>query len=474
MADSHPRPATGAAVADADAEGAATPASHPAGPPPGMDAMPTAARHTTAAGHAALSPGAEPHSVASSASTGRPEGVTPSGDGDTHRDIDHPSLPRSTGAFRATRLSPEPTPEDEAIFRHLVNDAVPADSLEGLAQPVTCYPGLTHVLAIHWHPQHIPLSVARRRLAALFPDARDMLVIPTEHNVLHVWDGFAGVEADCRDFRLGLKVQLLLHFREERVREAHTLRSMLRHTALYRGIQLRDLLETAAYPDADGHRHRVERAVRATGSGPEVIEVAAAYAAKLLTLLDAEGDTPTTDERRSTLLRDFAEAMRPTLGPVLTPQVHAYTKALRDRVKAEFPLDFFHDARAFMEEARALGGLVTIPHPEQFWPILLAGYDVDAIEVWNPQSRRHTNFLISVVREANERRAGSRPTLVMMGDDTHCGEMLRLSDAPERPRPAREIGVQPLWEDPVTLKELEKAGMTRPRVIEAFRQRLGH
>ncbi len=370
-------------------------------------------------------------------------------------------------------LDPVPDADDAALFRRLVDDTITTERLEALARPVQPRHGVDHVLAIHWHPQHVPLDVARRRLAALFPDARDMLVIPTEHNVLHVWGDHAGVEADCRDLRLGLKVQLLLHFRADRVREAHTLRAMLDHTALYRGIQLRALLETAARPDEAGHRHRVERAVRATGSGPEVLATAAACAAKLLCLLDAERDAPPADERRSTLLRDFVEARRPQLGPVLTPQVHAYTKALRDRVKAEFPLDFFHDAHAFMEEARGLGGLVTIPHPEQFWPILLAGYDVDAIEVWNPQSRRHTNFLISVVNEANAKHPSAKPTLVTMGDDTHFGEMLRLPDGPEQARLAREIGVQPLWEDPVTLKELERAGMTRERVIDAFRQRLG-
>ena len=52
-------------------------------------------------------------------------------------------------------------------------------------------------------------------------------------------------------------------------------------------------------------------------------------------------------------------------------------------------------------------------------------------------------------------------------------QMLRLPDGPEQARLAREIGVQPLWEDPVTLKELERDGMTRSRVIDAFRQRLG-
>lgn len=64
-----------------------------------------------------------------------------------------------------------------------------------------------------------------------------------------------------------------------------------------------------------------------------------------------------------------------------------------------------------------------IPHPEQFWPILLTGYDVDGVEVWNPQSHRYTNFLVSVLNEKNRRMDSSeRPLLIFMGDDTHMSE----------------------------------------------------
>lgn len=369
-------------------------------------------------------------------------------------------------------FAPEPDADDTALFRSLVDTEITAEQAAQLTTPAHTYPDQRHVLAIHWHPQHVSLETARQRITRLFPDSSDMLIIPTEHNALHEWDEFAGVEADCRDLRLDLKVQLLLHFKAERVREAHTLRSMLAHTARYRGLQLRDLLETAAAPAATRHRHRTERAVRATGADHTVVALAAACARKLLALLGDEVDAPSTDERRSTLLRDFVEARRPLFGPMLTPQLHAYTKALRDRVKAEFPLRFFHDAHAFIEEARGLGGVVTIPHPEQFWPILLAGYDVDAIEVWNPQSRRHTNFLISVIRENNENRFRNRPVLITMGDDTHLGELLRQAEGPDKARLSREIGVQPLWTDATTLMELQAAGMVRDHVMAAYRERL--
>ncbi len=47
---------------------------------------------------------------------------------------------------------------------------------------------------------------------------------------------------------------------------------------------------------------------------------------------------------------------------------------------------------------------MVIPHPEQFWPILLADYDVDGYEVWNPQSREYTDFLIRALDNQNKRR----------------------------------------------------------------------
>lgn len=374
-------------------------------------------------------------------------------------------------------LTPEPTEADCELFQRLVGTTISTRQQHILTTPRTTYPAQEQVLAIHWHPQHIPLQHAATRLQHLFPNAKEQLIIPTEHNVLHAWGEFAGVEVDCRDVRMSIKLQLLLHFCTERVVEAHTLQQMLHHTAHYRILQLKTLLQTAADPHHSQWKHRAERALRITKSNPDIITATAHYAAKLLALLKAENNSPATDERRSTLLRDFVEAQRATIGDNNVHQIHTYTKALRDSVKVDFSFDFFYEAQEFIEEAKALGGMVTIPHPEQFWPILLAGYNVDAIEVWNPQSRRHTGFLIDFITEENKRRAQTKgfnqqqEILITMGDDTHFAELLTPHAAPSATNFPRELGVQP-WDNNVLQKALQKAHRSRRSVMTEFRQRL--
>ncbi|MFI3272612.1 MAG: hypothetical protein R3Y11_11020 [Pseudomonadota bacterium] len=392
----------------------------------------------------------------------------------------------------AAMLVPEPDEQDTALFQRLIDTTLTQEHVDELITPQYTYAEEKEFLAIHWHPQHVPLDLVKQRFDALFPNVAeaDRLIIPTEHNVLHGWGDYAGVEVDCADHKMKLKVQLLLHFKVDAVgcvREelgdtagedkgkAHTLRTMLDHTARYRTKQLRHLLETAANPEAPQHQHRLERAVRASSATPQIVDFVSAQAHKLLHLLGTEVDAPTTDERRSTLLRDTVEAQRATLGPLFTAQVHAYTKALRGRVKAEFPLDFFYTAQECIEEARALGAMVTIPHPEQFWPILLANYDADGVEVWNPQSKRHTDFLIATITETNRRRAKSgkrKPIIVTTGDDCHVGEMVQqlVSD---HQRPVRELGVQGAWSDDNTLEALHEAGISRQSIMRAVRERLG-
>ena len=85
----------------------------------------------------------------------------------------------------------------------------------------------------------------------------------------------------------------------------------------------------------------------------------------------------------------------------------------------------------------------------------------------------HDKKIFLVAQRSPETEKPTSEDLFEMGTVSKILQMLRLPDGPEQARLAREIGVQPLWEDPVTLKELERAGMTRERVIDAFRQRLG-
>ena len=115
-----------------------------------------------------------------------------------------------------------------------------------------------------------------------------------------------------------------------------------------------------------------------------------------------------------------------------------------------------------------------IPHPEQFWPILLENYDVDGIEVWNPQSYEYTRFLIDVVNRENRTfRRRQRPLLITMGDDCHLGEKIKDPRYQDAAKAGREIGWQPPWEDLAIAKRLIAANCCRERVIQDYRDRLG-
>jgi hypothetical protein len=148
-------------------------------------------------------------------------------------------------------------------------------------------------------------------------------------------------------------------------------------------------------------------------------------------------------------------------------------KAVKEVVKSDFSLDYFFDARAVIEEVRGLGGCIIIPHPEQFWPVLLADYDVDGYEVWNPQSREFTEFLIDVVMRFNRARgSGGRELLVTMGDDCHMSEKIKTLDMIDPEKVAREIGIQPPWDDLSIRKRIVVSGLSRRSVIKRYRERL--
>ena len=148
-------------------------------------------------------------------------------------------------------------------------------------------------------------------------------------------------------------------------------------------------------------------------------------------------------------------------------------KAVKQIVKRDFSPKYFYRASEVIEEARFLGGGVVIPHPEQFWPILLADYDVDGYEVWNPQSQEYTEFLITVLHRQNRQRGRQeRPLLVFMGDDTHLGEKTKDPKLQDRVKVSREVGLQEAWDDPLIRKQVMLAGMDRQRVISEYQERL--
>ncbi|WP_041720310.1 PHP domain-containing protein [Pseudodesulfovibrio piezophilus] len=365
--------------------------------------------------------------------------------------------------------SEEVSEDDQSRFFAVVSTDLEPWQIEQVVTPSNVYVRQEALLAAHWHPEFVPMEYIRKRVDAMFPNRKEELLIPTQHNVLMSWGDYSGVEVDCYSSGFNRKVQLLLHFSNDRVQEAGVLKSMLAHTFKYRSGQLFEFMHTITRP----HEERLHKAAKATGADRELIEFVRINVAKIERMLDDHWKDVPRMSVKNKLLRNWFDSMRPELGDTAVNRVQAYLKAVKQLVKAEFNLSFFYRASEVIEEVRSLGGCVVIPHPEEFWPILLRNYDVDGIEVWNPQSQEYTEFLISVVNEQNQRRrGGERETLIFMGDDCHMGEKTKPVNQQDSAKAGREIGFQPAWDDLSIRKRLIVNNISRRTIIKEYKERL--
>jgi hypothetical protein len=365
----------------------------------------------------------------------------------------------------------EVTEEDARIYRELVSTDLSAEQIRMIEVPPRTYERQSSVVAVHWHQEFIPLQHVRTRVHALFPNREAELIIPTQHNVLSSWDGFTGVEVDCYSAGFNRKVQFLIHFATERIEgKGDVFRAMLDHTFKYRTSQLFEFLESildARFQD------RVDEAAGETWTDEDTVEFTRIHAARLKSMLERFHQATPPDMIKNKLIRDYMDRWREEYGDPLIDHVQVFLKALKMIVKRHFALDYFYRTEEMIEEVRALGGCIVIPHPEQFWPVLLDDIDIDGIEVWNPQSFEYTAFLIDVVNRKNASRPRTdRPILITMGDDCHMGEKVKDPRVQAPDKAGREIGVQPPWEDLNIRKNLIVAKADRINLIREYRARL--
>jgi len=373
-----------------------------------------------------------------------------------------------SGRSLATAATEEITDADRDRFFSVVSTALEPWQIEQVVTPPSVHPRLEALLATHWHPEFVPFDLIRKRVDAMFPNREEELLIPTQHNELMEWDGYCGVEVDCFSSGFNRKVQLLLHFASDKVKDAGVLKSMLAHTYKYRSSQLFEFMRAVTGPDAD----MVGKAARAVGADEDLMAFVRLNVAKVERLLDDNWSDVPRMSVKNKLLRNWFDALRDDLGDTAVDRAQAYLKAIKAQVKQRFDLSFFYRASEVIEEVRGLGGCIVIPHPEQFWPILLRNYDVDGIEVWNPQSQEYTEFLISVVNERNGHRPSGRDVLIFMGDDCHMGEKTKPLDQQDPEKSAREIGLQPAWSDLAIRKKLIVNNISRRSVIKEYKARL--
>lgn len=368
-------------------------------------------------------------------------------------------------------ISSEITDLDEASFEKVVSTRLSPEQINRIVHPPETFPRQLSVLAVHWHPEYVPMELIRQRIEATFPGKTNELIIPTQHNIIMSYDQhYSGVEVDCYSRGFKRKVQLLLHFRTERLENVGVLKSMLRHTFEYRSSQLFELMDTIIEPRWEDYR---QLAAEGTGVGESVINFAMVQTKKLRELLSRNESTIEPETVKNRLLSDFIDSQRPLYPYSLINRTQVFIKAVKKIVKANFSLSYFYRTSEIIEEARHIGCGIIVPHPEQFWPILLSDYDIDGYEVWNPQSREYTEFLINVINRQNKsRNQREKPLLLFMGDDTHLSEKLKDPVQIEAAKYYRDIGVQPAWEDLIIKKSLIIGSFSREKMIQDYRARL--
>jgi hypothetical protein len=354
---------------------------------------------------------------------------------------------------------------DEAswrLFDRLTSVELSAEEKLRAARPDRTAPEAESFLAVHWHPERAPLELVRQRLDSAFPRARDFLIVPTPHNQVAVFGPYAGVEADAYDRGYGLKIHLLVHFPAHRLPGAGAFLKMMDRTYRYRARQLLEILDLLAGPAL----FDIPK-LPSGKAGKEALGLARFCAVRLRELVDQSGliGTPRDETLKNRLLSDFMTALA---GPdPRLPLALEAARAAKRKVKAGFRPANFYSPREIIEEARALGAGVVIPHPPFFWPVLLDDLDVDGWEVWNPSSPNHAEFLTRALARANEARRGRR-LLAFMGDDTHLSAKYR----PDGERDGREIGFQDPWFDPDLARLLAETGHSLAGTLADYRARL--
>jgi len=368
------------------------------------------------------------------------------------------------------RIPRDVTDWDMETFLALTCDGVTPEQARAIRTPNVRFPRQEYVLAVHWHPEQVPMDMIRDRIAAMYPASQDELIIPTQHNQMLTWDEYAGVEVDCYSHGFNRKVQLLIHMRADRLDRAGVLMNMLKHTFKYRSSQLFEYLDALCAPE---WAERRQQAAAKAGSDEDVVEFTAIHARKLKSLILLNESRTPEDAIKNKLVRNYLDCLRESYDARFVNKAQVFAKAVKEVVKEGFALDYFYRASEVVEEARSIGAGIVIPHPEQFWPILLRNYDVDGIEVWNPQSQQYTEFLINVVLDQNRRGYHKdRPMLIFMGDDCHMSEKLKKPNEQDKDKAAREVGLQPAWDDLAIAKGLIMSGVSRKTVMDAYRDRL--
>ena len=76
--------------------------------------------------------------------------------------------------------TPELTDWDQQTYLKLISTELSPEQEERILTPARVYPRQDVMLAVHWHPEFIPMDLIRRRIDATFPNRNCELIVPTQ------------------------------------------------------------------------------------------------------------------------------------------------------------------------------------------------------------------------------------------------------------------------------------------------------
>ncbi|OQX26625.1 MAG: hypothetical protein BWK80_09385, partial [Desulfobacteraceae bacterium IS3] len=88
------------------------------------------------------------------------------------------------------KLSEEITESDNEIFFKVVSTDLDARQKSQIITPPQIFPKQEAVIAVHWHPEFVPMNLISQRINAMFPNKIHELIIPTQHNQLVSYKGY--------------------------------------------------------------------------------------------------------------------------------------------------------------------------------------------------------------------------------------------------------------------------------------------
>lgn len=357
---------------------------------------------------------------------------------------------------------------DEFTFLKLVRTDISFGDVEIITRPNISFKEEQHILAVHWHPEYIPMECARKRIQRLYPSKSLEIIIPTQHNCLAYYEGYCGVEVDCYAKEFNRQIQLLLHFTEEKAQKATKLKDMLEYTNNYRLNQLFEFIETFVNHKFE---NRLHQAIKDTALEPEILYFTKMNVKKVSSLIEKHYEQIPREMFKNKLILNYFLSLGEFYEADIINKCRVFLSYIEKNIKKDFSVSHFFNVHDIIDETKQVGGCIVVPHPEQFWPILLANYDVDGYEVWNPLSSDFTEFLIKVICEKNNTERSTR-FLPFMGDDTHLSEKIKDLLIVDPVKANSEIGFQPGWFNLCVKNQLKDTGFTKETIIQDYISRL--